>query len=132
MKLKRQFCSLYSRSIPSPLGRTEGCDIGKLRAEIDCNGYLLTETNSLIRPKSVRLVQIVFYKNVDCVVKISHLHACTLTRATLCMPSTSADLAFINPRGQTPHSADGDKIQHSFFVNELLPELLLNKDFSNY
>lgn len=80
----------------------------------------------------MRLVQIVFYKNVDCVVKISHLHACTLTRATLCMPSTSADLAFINPRGQTPHSADGDKIQHSIFVNELLPELLLNKDFSNY
>lgn len=58
----------------------------------------------------MKLAQIVFYKNVDCVVKISHLHARILTRATLCVPSMSADLAFINPPGQAPHSTDGHKI----------------------
>ncbi len=89
---------------PVPWAGQMGCDIGKLQAGIDCNGYLLTETNSLIRPKSVWLAQIVFYKNVNCVVKISHLHARSLTRATLSVLCTSADLAFINPVGQRHHS----------------------------
>ncbi len=122
--------ALYIPINSQSLGRAEGCDIGKLRAGIDCNGYLLTETNSLIWPKSVWLAQIVFYKNVNCVVKISHLHARSLTRAsvtsislliipcmivyvtnkqepwraTLSALCTSADLAFINPPGQRHHS----------------------------
>lgn len=68
-------------------------------ALIDCTSYLVTETNSLIRPKSARLVQVVSYKDANCVVKISHLRGWLPNKSHFRLAETSADLACINPLG---------------------------------
>lgn len=75
--------SIFRINSPSlgSAGREE--DIGKLGALIDCNSYLVTETNSLIRPKSSWLLQDVLWKNANCVVKFGHLCAGCLTRDML-------------------------------------------------
>lgn len=99
MKLQRQFCSLYSRSILGPMGWAEKCVIGKPGALIDCNSYLVTEMNSLIRPKSAQLVQVASYKDANCVVKISHLRCWLPNKSHFGLAETSADLACINPLG---------------------------------